>query len=379
MPRLAPVVLFATFLVLLACSSADDAPAEGEVDVADVRNETVDARDVVADAALAATTIEDESLAGQRMVAVTVDVPSNWKTEGGVFWDRSSDCVGNHMRLKWRASSADAQRVFEIMPGYTWQLQGTELQMNPCPSLPVQSPRQFLEIVAQRYPGARIVEYRDRPDLSKPTSPGQYGGTARIDGGELVISYVQGDTTVRESLTTMLNVTELQGNVVIGVPAVYAMRSSNGDIDAKLGDQIRASMRPDPQWMALVQQTSAAVVEQVSHRQRAQIAAWHAREMGRINARGAMERSQIAMQTSREVAQIYSDTWANSQATDDRIQRRTLEAIGSYNTYANPKDGVNVRESIDYDRVLRTQSGDYISTNDPNYNPAGTEELERVR
>jgi len=37
-----------------------------------------------------------------------------------------------------------------------------------------------------------------------------------------------------------------------------------------------------------------------------------------------------------------------------------------------------VRESIEYDRVLRTENGGYISTNDPSFNPAGSEELDRV-
>jgi hypothetical protein len=60
------------------------------------------------------------------------------------------------------------------------------------------------------------------------------------------------------------------------------------------------------------------------------------------------------------------------------MHRRNLEAIGEYNSYADPSGGGIVRESTQYDRVLRTESGDYISTNDPYLNPAGTEELQRI-
>ena len=120
-------------------------------------------------------------------------------------------------------------------------------------------------------------------------------------------------------------------------------------------------------------------IAEISQRQSQAIATWHAGEMARINARGAADRAAIRMQTQREVSQIYSNIWSQSQATDDRIHRRTLEAIGEYNTYADPARGGVVRESTQYDRVLRTEDGGYISTNDPYLNPAGSQELERIR
>lgn len=315
---------------------------------------------------------------GSPIVAINVQLPAGWRTQGGVTWDRSSECVGNYLRFKWLATSRNGRDAFEMMPGYTWQLQGTQIPMNPCPALAVRTAREFLEIVAQRYPGVKILNYRDRPDLRTTNQQTMPGVRATSEAGEMLISYSSGKGEIREMLTTTLNITELQGNVMVGVPNVHAVRSTRGDPDMKTAERIRKSMVPDERWMQMMKQSSQEAIARISQNQQARIAAWHASEMSKISARGAAERSRIAMQTSREVAQIYSNTWANSQATDDRIQRRTLEAIGGYNTYVDPAAGGLVRESIDYDRVLRTESGGYISTNDPNFNPAGTQELDRL-
>jgi hypothetical protein len=232
--------------------------------------------------------------------------------------------------------------------------------------------------VAQRYPGARVLEYRERPELAPEAKSDQPGITVRTEAGQLLIAYQSGGREVRELLTAMLTISQLQNNVVIGVPAVYAQRTVRRELDGALGDRMIASLKPDPAWIENVQRVGRAEVERVSKSQRERIAIWHARRMAEINARGMADRAAIRAQTNREVAQIYANTWANGMATDDRIHRRTLEAIGGYNTYADPAGGGVVRESIEYDRVLRGADGTYISTNDPYLNPAGSQELERI-
>jgi hypothetical protein len=322
--------------------------------------------------------IPDAAGFGQPMVAATAQIPVGWSTRGGVSWDRNSQCVSNHLRLGWLAASATGRHALEIMPGYNWQVQGTDIEMNPCPPVGIRSAREFLQTIAQRYPAARAMHYRDRPDLVQPQ---QASGPAnvRVEAGELLIAYHDGSKTVTELLIASLTLSELQGNVVVGVPAVYAYRTTDREIDPLFLDRFIQSLKVDSQWMANVQQTSQALVARIAEEQRRNIAVWHQGEMAKINARGAADRANIRAQANREVAQIYSNTWANSQATDDRIQRRTLETIGEYNTYTDPSSGGVVRESTHYDRVIRTQNGSYISTNDPYLNPAGSQELERLR
>lgn len=327
--------------------------------------------------AMESTVIMDQAGFGQPVVAATVEVPEGWDTHGGMNWDRSGECVSNYVRVKWLARS-DEGSEFELMPGYAWQLQGTENMFYPCPTLPMRSPRELLEIVAQRYPAVRILEYRDRPDIAQesPVSAPP-GAQAHFEAGEMLISYQRDGQELREVLSTTLSISQMQGHVAISTPAVYAMRAPAGQLDPTVAERIRKSMKIDPQWLAMANEVGKQAADRIARAQRARIDSWHAGEMAKINARGARERSMIAMQTSREVAQIYSEGWYRSQATDERIQRRTLEAIGGYNTYADPSGGT-VRGSIEYDRVIRHGDGTYLGTNDPYYNPAGSEELQRI-
>ncbi|MBL8268182.1 hypothetical protein [Steroidobacter sp.] len=325
-----------------------------------------------------AADIMDPAGFGEPMVAATIQVPEGWQTHGGMTWDRSGECVSNYVRPKWLARSEDGSE-FELMPGYSWQLQGTENMFYTCPTLPVRSPRELLEIVAQRYPSVRVLEYRDRPDMAAESPVAQRPGVqAHFEAGEMLIAYPRDGEEIREVLSATLSISQMQGHVAIAAPAVYAMRAPAGQLDLPLAEQIRKSLKVDQQWLARANQVGKEAADRIARAQRSRIDSWHAGEMAKINARGARERSMIAMQTSREVAQIYSEGWRNSQATDDRIQRRTLEAIGGYNTYADPSGGGTVRGSIEYDRVIRTDGGAYIGTNDPYYNPAGSEELERI-
>lgn len=372
-------------IVLAGCGGSPEASTTSDLTTAP----SVDAPDAsvhparTANAAPAEARILDEQGFGQPMVAARVQIPGDWRTQGGVTWDRQSECVANHQRLHWMAASPDGRRAIELMPGLTWQVQGTDIQMNPCPPLAIRSTQEFLQTIAQRYPGARVLGYRDRPELAPAARQTDNGGRVSGMAGELSIAYPSGNpgngsTEIHELLTTSVMVSELQGNVLVTSPIVYAYRVAGGEPDPAFLDRFMNSMKADPQWMAQVQQTSSALIDQVAERQRRGIDAWHANQMARINAGGAADRAAIRAQTNRDVAQIYSNTWSNSQATDERIQRRTLEGIGSYNTYADPANGGVVRESIEQDRVLRTEDGRYISTNDPYLNPPGSEELERV-
>ena len=108
------------------------------------------------------------------------------------------------------------------------------------------------------------------------------------------------------------------------------------------------------------------------------ITRWHNDRMAQINLKGANDRSQIRQQTLSEVSQIYSNTWKSTQETDDRIQRRTLEGIGEYNTYKDPASNTPVRATIHNDYVWRVGDGRYISTDNPNYAPVNGVQLERL-
>ena len=273
-------------------------------------------------------TIIDAKGFNQPMPVATVRIPSEWVTRGGIEWDRQTQCVSNMMRFGWTASEPDGSQGFEIRPGYTWQVQGTESRMNPCSPLPVNSVRDFMNmIVNQRYGNrARILEFRNRPDLAQAMQTGNASGLGRA-----------------------------------------------------WHEAMRKSMQPNQQWFAMWGNVTRDAGNRIAQEQSRGITRWHNDQMAMINLKGANDRSQIRMQTQGEVSQIYSQTWQSTQATNDRMHRRNLAAIGEYNTYQDPSSNVPVRGTIHNNHVWKFGDGRYVSTNDPNFKPGNGVELKRIR
>lgn len=324
---------------------------------------------------------------GGPLPAATAEIPGRWRTEGGVDWDRSTNCVSNQIRLQWRASAPDDRQVLELMHGFNWQVQGASIPMNPCPVLPVSTTRAFLQaVVQQRRQGAQILEYRDRPDIAEaaaraapPVNAGQQQMRRRYDSGQLFIAWQAGGQIYHEVLSATVTFSEVGGTMMGGTGMVLAQRAPAGQLNVALGEQFARSLKINPHWMAMAHESTGSAERRFSDDQRRRIASWHASEMARINAQGAADRAAIRADAAREVSRINSQTYANTQATNDRIHRRTLEGVGEYNTYRD-SSGQQVRSSIHGgDRVLRNPDGTYTSTRDPYYRPPGSEELQRVR
>jgi len=333
---------------------------------------------------LEALAIPDVGGFAQPMQAASVDMPAGWRSVGGVFWHHATNCVNNKVRFEWRARSRDDLHGFEIMPGYTWQVQGTQIQMNPCPAQRLRSTREFLEaVVQQRRAGARVLQYRDRPDMAvlaapPPGSPQPSPQLRRrAEAGQVLIAYASEGTEFREVLTTRVQFTEVQGNVMGGASMVFALRAPNGLLDFAASDRRIASFRVEQRWGEQMMAALTSAEQRFSSAQSKAIADWHAREMARINAEGAADRAAIRAAANRDIANIHAQTNASTQATNDRIHRRTLEGIGEYNTYQD--GGKQVRSSIHGGSRVLGGPGGYLSTDDPYFNPAGSRELQRVR
>ena len=331
-----------------------------------------------------AAQIVDANGFGQQMVAVDLQVPAGWQTVGGVGWNDATNCIANQLQVAWSAMAPDSLTAIEILPGFNWQVAGTEIQMNPCPAAPYRSTREFLVATVERTrPGARVLEYRELPEVERQmaqAAPANPQAQVRHDAGRLLIGYGKDGVEMREMLTAAVSFSSMQGNVVAGTATIQALRAPEGRLDPELGQRVAASMRPNPQWMQAMRQRSMANLQRYSSAQSNSIGDWHNRQMAIINARGAADRAAIRMRSNQEVAGIYGAIAANTSATNDAIHRRTLEGVGEYNSYAGT-DGSTVQSSIHGGaRVFQDNANPNAaySTNDPYHDPAGATELERI-
>ena len=328
--------------------------------------------------------IIDQNGFGQPMVAADVQVPAGWQTVGGVSWNDNTNCVANQLQLGWSAMAPDSLTAVEILPGFNWQVSGTENQMNPCPAAPWRSTREFLEATVQRTrPGARVLGYERLADVEqRMAQSAQANPQARLrhDAGRLLIGYAKDGVAMQELLSAAITFSSMQGNVVAGTATISSLRAPEGRLDRELGKRIGDSMRANPQWMQAMQQRSMASLQRYDNAQRSSINDWHHRQMAIINARGAADRAAIRMRGNQEVAGIYSAIAANSSATSDRMHKTTMSGVQQVDNYAGV-DGSTVQASIHGgDRVFQDTAnpGNAYATDAPYAEaPAGYVELQR--
>ena len=328
--------------------------------------------------------IIDQNGFGQPMVAADVQVPAGWQTVGGVSWNDNTNCVANQLQLGWSAMAPDSLTAVEILPGFNWQVSGTEIQMNPCPAAPWRSTREFLEATVQRTrPGARVLGYERLADVEQRMAQSAQANPQaqlRHDAGRLLIGYAKDGVAMQELLSAAITFSSMQGNVVAGTATISSLRAPEGRLDRDLGKRIGDSMRANPQWMQAMQQRSMASLQRYDNAQRSSINDWHHRQMAIINARGAADRAAIRMRGNQEVAGIYSAIAANSSATSDRMHKTTMSGVQQVDNYAGV-DGSTVQASIHGgDRVFQDTAnpGNAYATDAPYAEaPAGYVELQR--
>ncbi len=303
------------------------------------------------------------------MVAYTLFVPAGWRGEGEIEYAPPGGC-GPDQRINWRASDPAGVAAIQVVPEEKWSASNFQ-QPDNCLHAQVGDTRSYLQWWVQRNrPGARVLDYRPRPDLAEPFKKiAQSGNGIRSwgDAGEMLIAYQHNGRPVREAIssanffihTQMSGMEMLQG---VSAPG-FAMRMPEGALDFKAAEAIRQSIRSAPEWQARMNRVMA---------ERGQIAIDHNRRMGEINRQGAADRSAIIANTSREINEIQMGTWQSRNESMDRQQRETIEGIRGVETYTDPHHGGTVQLSNQFQHAWQLRDGSYLLTDDPNFDPART-------
>lgn len=316
------------------------------------------------------------------LVAYTLFVPAGWRGQGEVEYP-GSPC-GPNQRINWTASEPGGVGAIQIIAEEKWSFSNFPTQPDNCLHARVGDTRSYLQWWVQRNrPGARIHDYRPRPDLAEPFKRiAQTGNGIRSwgDAGEILISYQQGGRQVRESISSanffiLTNFGDMgngqQMELLQGASAPgFSMRAAEGALDFKAAEALRQSIRSAPEWQTRMNQVMV---------QRGQIAADHNRRMGEINRQGAADRSAIIANTAREVNEIQMGTWQSRNESMDRTQRETIESIRGVETYNDPHYGGTVQLSNQYQHAWQLRDGSYLLTDDPSFDPARTLNIQGQR
>lgn len=316
--------------------------------------------------------------------AVRILVPHDWQAQGGVFWDTQNQCTQAARRFEWAAWSPDGLFGIELLPNSAWQMTNLPQQfqsLDPCPKRNATSVRQYIEqVVQERRPGARILDYRDRPDMAQklgiePRDNPMPMGRLRqwVEGGEVLIGYTYQGVPRREVIqATVVFTHSIMQNPVMGdtieslsafsMPA-FAVRAPDGQLDFTMVESLRNSIQGDPEYDRRM--------------------AAHYQTMNRIQAKGAADRAAINRKYSNEISDIIHQGYQDRQKIIDEGHDRFSRTIREVEVYNDPLDG-QVELPSHYERAWRLDGGDYLLSNDLNMEPwrdfgvNGTE-MERLR
>ena len=302
------------------------------------------------------------------LVAVTALLPSGWRSEGGVVWNPQAAC-GSGYQIDFRATSTDGMSGVHFFPAEAWEWNNTGTPTGTgCLTLQIGSVREYLEsTVAQARPGARVLEFRPRPDIAaefralEQTTPMPMGESRTwVEAGEVEIVYQADGVDVREVVASAatFNLMRMQ-SMAPGFPDTeylnastftgFAMRAPAGELNRKLAETIRLSAKATPDWSARIAQHNATIAG--------------------IQIKGARDRARITAETNEQIREMQQDSWRRYNESSDRNAREFSEYIRDVETYNDPFHGGTVELDSSYEHAWQLDDGSYVLTDDPSFNP----------
>jgi hypothetical protein len=327
--------------------------------------------------------------------ALSVLVPAGWTGRGGIVSNR--DPCGEPFVVDWSATSPDGRFSIGIVPTETWEWSNTPTN-SQCQPGAYANLREYLGARVQRgVPGARLLDYRDRADFARSAielaqmreqmfaQSGISGIRAKAEGGEILFAFERDGVEMRGVMgATAIFYSRQIPNPMGGAPlgggtggtlGTFTAAAPSGQLDFDLVEATRRSVLPDPGWLDKLVELKVKL---------GGIAAKGTAERASIIVAGGAAATQANIETYRRMAQPPASSGSGGgggagggggelypgEASGDRMQRESIEAIRGVETYHDPIDNRAVQLDHNYDHAWRVNNQDaYILTKDPNFNP----------
>ena len=303
-------------------------------------------------------------------------MPSDWAFDGGIRW--VLDNPGMPAVAAFTVKNPKGAEVFEVFPNQAmfWTNNQMLLATFPVGSRyfgaevrPMADPMQALtEIVLPRFrgnaAGLKIVSRKNLPELAKALGAGapQPGVQTFADAAKIRIEYTESDVLMEEEIFAVtegfsFGFQSMQGmitNTNWYVDYIFSFKTPKGDLDARapLFQTMVNSFKVNPDWFSKYNQTVEYLIQ-------AQIQ----------NIRNIGELSRIISRTSNEISDSMMQSYENRQQVYGRISENFSEYVRGTEHYNNPIEGREVELPGGYNHVWTSAGGEYILTDNPNYNP----------
>ena len=304
-------------------------------------------------------------------------IPSSWEFRGGIQWVLNNP--GMPAVISFRVYNPSGLEVFEVFPALTffWTNQpmllmtfprgsrylGNEVQP-PCGAL-----QAIREMVIPRYRqqvgSIETLKEEALPDLPKQLkvlNPNASGGASSAEGAKVRIRYTRGDQSIDEEIFGVVQVQRnlmptFMGsveNILWSADYLFSFQSPAEHLDdfADLFQTILYSFRINPDWFNRYIQISNGMIQN---------------QIGHINQIGQLSRS--ISQSNNQISDMIMSSYYQRQETMDHISANFSQTIRGVDEYYSPFEDHGVELPGGYDHAWANALGEYIVTDDPNFNP----------
>jgi hypothetical protein len=308
--------------------------------------------------------------------AFTMLIPSEWSFQGGIQW--VLDNPGMPAVASFRIGSADGRDEVEVFPNQSFFWTTNQMTLQLCPvgtkyfgaevRRPVGPIEALKSIVLKRFrrnlKDLRILSEKNLPDLAHSLGAGQSqpGVTANAAGASIRIEYRLGGVPKEEELYAVVesfsfpiqSMFGTQTNTMWTVDYIFSFKSDKGKLDeqTKLFQTIVSSFRLNPQWFSKYNQVVEYLIQQ---------------QIRQIHSIG--ELSRIISRTHNEISDMMMETYNNRQQVYDRLSENFSQYIRGVDEYYDPVEQKRVELPSGYNEGWVNGLGEYILTDNPNYNP----------
>lgn len=314
------------------------------------------------------------------MLAATMMVPAGWTTRADVLWQSAVRCA-KPFQKRLSAQAPDGSAGLELMPGEGWAASSLGPAGDQCPLGRHADAQAYLRDWVQRHrPGARWLDYRPRPERSRPglqqSMPGGGFVRSRVETGQALIAYRRDGRELRETLAVSIHFTQTHMPGLPGMPplqslfgeaqGVLAVRAPEGELDFRTFDALWQTLRDAPQWSARVNQGLNQMAQDniATQRKIGEIQA----ETGRQTLAEVARRGEMLTRNRAEIADIHAATQRDRDATGERMHTQTVRGIREVQPYSDPAGGV-VELPSHYRHAWKLRDGSYVLTDAADFHP----------
>jgi hypothetical protein len=309
--------------------------------------------------------------------AFSLMVPEGWQVRGGVTWVPQRPSTPSQIGVQiFNPSGLEA---FEAIPNlyFSWSVNSMSQMLSPfgkmvfgyevCQPMPArEAMRKSVLPRYRKYSDLTIVGEGPAQELVQAVMQNQtnssQGGQYSFDSVRMRLHYSINNQPVAEEISGISEYNRIPIPGMFGTSEYVSwsmgymtgFRAARDKLESftDLYRAMFASIRINPAWLAVVQQVSQGLTNNTI--------------------RSIHQVGELSRQISRNFNQITDmnmQGWQERSASQDRISENFSQNIQGVDPYFDPNTGQNVELPSGYTQAWSTPLGEYLVSDDPNFNP----------